>query len=141
MASSDLIFVDASAWIALTDKSDKYHRQSAAIYVKIKEQRKQLVTSDYVISETATRIRYDAGHADAVRFLDLVMRAVKLNALKIIFVDDELFRAATSIFRKYDDAALSFVDCTSFAVCRLIDINQSFYLDQHFTMMGIALLT
>jgi len=69
------------------------------------------------------------------------MRSVKSNTLKIIFIDDELFRAATSIFRKYDDAAFSFVDCTSFAVCRLIDVNQSFSFDQHFPMMGIALLT
>jgi len=59
MANSDLIFVDASAWIALTEKSDKYYQQAAGIYAKIKEQRKRLVTSDYIISETATRIRYE----------------------------------------------------------------------------------
>ena len=54
-------------------------------------------------------------------------------------VDKKLFKDAISIFAKYDSAALSFTDCTSFALCRNFDIHRDFAFDKHFTMMGISL--
>ena len=34
-----------------------------------------------------------------------------------------------------------FTDCTSFAVCKKLNINSAFSFDKHFTMMGIDLCT
>jgi len=38
----------------------------------LKKQRERFVTTDYVIDETVTRLRYDAGHPSALRYLDLL---------------------------------------------------------------------
>lgn len=57
-----MIFVDTGAWIALTDTSDRYHDDATRIYHTLKTQRARFLTTDYVIDETTTRLRYDAGH-------------------------------------------------------------------------------
>ena len=70
-----MIFVDTGAWIAVTDTSDQYHLQAVKMYALLKKQREQFVTTDYVIDETVTRLRYDAGHPSALRYLDLLAQA------------------------------------------------------------------
>jgi len=138
--ASKIVFVDTSAWIALTDKSDKYHPQSVTIYNSIKEQKLLLLTTDYVVSETATRIRYDADHASAVQFLQMVHQAYRQQSLNLVNIDATFYKMAVDLFRQYDDVALSFVDCASFAVCRALKLSKAFSFDQHFAMMGLSIL-
>lgn len=134
-----MIFVDTGAWIALSDKSDQYHLESVRIYNELKQQKSRFVTTDYVLDETVTRLRFDTIHQVAVRFLDAMEDSENAGILKIIRTDETLFREAVSVFRKYDSAVLSFTDCVSFAVCRKYGINQAFGFDRHFAMMGISL--
>lgn len=136
-----MIFIDTGAWIALTDKSDQYHRQAARIYSALKVQKRRLLTTDYVIDETITRLRYDASHLIAVNFLDLITISERSGILTITRIDDSVFQKAILIFRQYDTAVLSFTDCTSFAVCEIFEIHQAFAFDQHFPMFGISLST
>jgi predicted nucleic acid-binding protein len=136
-----MIFVDTGAWIALTDKSDQHHADAVAIYTKLKRRRERLLTTDYVIDETVTRLKYDTNHRVALAFLDSLAPAEKTGNLRIVRIDEALFDDAVSIFRQYDTAVLSLTDCTSFAVCRAHGIDEAFGFDQHFTMMKIALLS
>ncbi len=134
-----MIFVDTGAWIAILDKSDRYHKESVRIYTELKQGREQFLTTDYVLDETATRLRYDAGYQLAVKFFDGIYQAREVGALRIVRIDEVLFDKGVSIFRQYDSAILSFTDCTSFAVCRMYNIHQTFAFDKHFAMMGISL--
>jgi predicted nucleic acid-binding protein len=134
-----MIFVDTGAWIALTDRADQYHREAQQIYARLKRERQRLVTSDYVIDETVTRLRYDSGHSQAVRFLDLMARAQAGHALQRVMVTAALFEAAVLLFRQYDTAGLSFTDCTSLIICESLHINEAFAFDGHFQMRGILL--
>ena len=99
------------------------------------------MTTDYVIDETVTRLRYDAGHHAATDFLDLLTPVQRSGNLRIVGIDEALFAEAVAIFRQYDTAVLSFTDCVSFAVCRARGLDEAFGFDQHFPMMGIALVT
>jgi len=134
-----MIFTDTGAWIALLDKSDRYHDEAVLIYSKLKQKKEKFLTTDYVIDETVTRLRYDSTHCIAVKFLELIENAEQSGILKIIRIDEKIYRDAVSIFCKYDTAVLSFTDCTSFAVCRDYNIYKAFAFDQHFTMMNISL--
>ena len=134
-----MIFIDTGAWIALSDRKDQYHHNAVAIYTKLKQEKERLLTTDYIINETVTRLRYDLNHSVAVRFLDSMERVEKADVLRMICIDEPLFDDAISIFRTYDTAVLSFTDCISFAVCRKYKIDLAFAFDQHFIMMGIAL--
>lgn len=135
-----MIFVDTGAWIALSYRNDQHHGESKLIFEKLKTNHEQLITTDYVIDETVTRLRYDLHHAIAVQFLDFLFRAEKTGTLNIIPIDKNLFLETNQLFRKFDSVKLSFTDCTSFVVCQKYKIDEVFAFDHHFRMMNIRLL-
>lgn len=134
-----MILVDTGAWIALTDRKDQHHSDAVAIYTRLKRQKERLTTTDYLIDETITRLRYDLNHSVTVRFLDFIERVEETDVLTVIRIDETLFQEAKRLFRQYDSAKLSFTDCTSFVVCQMYKISEAFAFDRHFTMMGITL--
>lgn len=135
-----MIFVDSGAWIGLLNPKDQHHNAAVTIYDRLKSQRAPVVTTDYVIDETITRLRYDVSHPAAVKFLDFIDRVEEQNVLTVERVDRALFQEALQLFRQYDSVRFSFTDCTSFAVCRKNKISEAFAFDQHFAIMEIALL-
>ena len=135
-----MIFVDTGAWAAYFDRKDQHHEDALKIYDDLERQSVQFLTTDYVIGETATFIRYKAHHALAVKFLEHIERYESAGTLTVEKIDSTLFGEAKQIFRQYNSADLSFTDCTSFAVCRKYGIDQAFAFDQHFPMMSITLL-
>ena len=134
-----MIFVDTGAWIAILNPNDQYHREAVAIYRHFQQQKTRFLTTDYVIDETDTRLRYDTNHSIAVMFLERIELLVETGVLTLIEIDNRIFREAITLFRQYDSARLSFTDCTSFVVCRENNILEAFAFDQHFSMMGINL--
>ena len=135
-----MIFVDSGAWIALSSQRDQNHTDAVTIYADLKRQRARFLTTDYVLDETITRLRYDVSHSVAVQFLDFIERAEKIDGLTVTEIDKTLFQEAKRLFRQYDSAKLSFTDCTSFAVCQKHNISETYAFDDHFAMMGITVL-
>ena len=105
----------------------------------MRDRETQLLTTDYVIDETVTRLRYDTNHSVAVAFLEFIGNAEMAGGLTVVAIDKDLFEKAKALFRQYDSARLSFTDCTSFVVCREHNIREAFAFDQHFSIMGINL--
>ena len=134
-----MIFVDSGAWIALVSQRDQHYNDAVTIFNDLIQQRTQLLTTDYVIDETATRLRYKVNHSIAVQFLNLIESSKVTGRLTVTEIDSALFQEAEQLFRQYDDVKLSFTDCTSFAVCQQHYISEAFAFDQHFPMMGITL--
>ncbi len=135
-----MIFVDSGAWIAFLDPTDQYHNDAVVIYNDLVQEKMRLLTTDYVVDETITRLRYDVSHSVAVQFLDLIESVKKTGVLTIAEIDRTLFEEAKRLFRRYDSAKLSFTDCTSFAVCQKHKISETYAFDDHFAMMGITVL-
>ena len=135
-----MIFVDSGAWIALSNQRDQNHTDAVTIYADLKRQRARFLTTDYVLDETITRLRYDVSHSVAVQFLDFIERAEKIDGLTVTEIDKTLLQEAKRLFRQYDSAKLSFTDCTSFAVCQKHNISETYAFDDHFAMMGITVL-
>ena len=135
-----MIFVDSGAWIALSNQRDQNYTDAVTIYADLKRQRARFLTTDYVLDETITRLRYDVSHSVAVQFLDFIERAEKIDGLTVTEIDKTLFQEAKRLFRQYDSAKLSFTDCTSFAVCQKHKISETYAFDDHFAMMGITVL-
>ena len=134
-----MIFVDTGAWIAISNARDQHHREAVTIYNRIQQQGTYFLTTDYVIDETVTRLRYDTNHSIAVMFLGRIGLLVETDVLTLVEIDKDVFEKAKALFRQYDSALLSFTDCTSFVVCRENNIREAFAFDQHFSMMGINL--
>ena len=134
-----MIFVDTGAWIAILNRKDQHHQDAVTIYNKLQQEAVHFLTTDYIIDETATRLRYDTNHSVAVMFLERIELLVETNILTLIEIDKDVFEKAIALFRQYDSARLSFTDCTSFVVCKENNISEAFAFDQHFFIMGIDL--
>ncbi len=134
-----MIFVDTGAWIAILNRRDQHYQEAATIYNDLQQEQARLLTTDYVIDETITRLRYDTNHSLAVMFLDRIEFLVETGVLTIAQIDRDLFETAKALFRQYDSARLSFTDCTSFVVCEENSIAEAFAFDRHFPVMGINL--
>jgi hypothetical protein len=55
-------------------------------------------------------------------------------------VTPTLWQDAWDIFRSYEDKGFSFVDCTSFALMRQLDLPEALALDHHFAQAGFMIL-
>jgi predicted nucleic acid-binding protein len=129
-------FVDTSAWLALNDKNDQYHSEAVSKVTLIRQQKIQLVTSEYVFDESVTIIRYRISHRAAVAFGDALISS---NVASIEDITDEERLKAWALFKKYGDKDLSFTDCTSFALMIKLKLRKAFSFDDHFKQVGFEL--
>ena len=93
-----MIFVDSGAWIALLNRRDQHHDDAAAILNNLVQQNVQLLTTDYVIDETVTWLRYRVNHAIAVQFLDLIKSSRATSVLDLVAIDRILFQERGAAF-------------------------------------------
>jgi predicted nucleic acid-binding protein len=130
------LFVDTSAWFALHDKSDRNHKEAVAKSLEIKKRKIELVTSEYIMDESITLIRYKVSHKAAVIFGESFLFS---NIVAIMDVSPEDRLKAWELFRKYEDKTFSFTDCTSFVLMKNLDLRRAFTFDEHFKQAGMEI--
>jgi predicted nucleic acid-binding protein len=120
------LFVDTSIWYAAADSGDAGNKRAKAI-LKTGE---SLVTTDHVLGETWTLLRYRLGRDAAERFWNgLRSGAATIEPVGIADLD-----AAWQIGLGWEDQDFSLVDRTSFAVMRRLGIERAASLDEHFAI-------
>lgn len=130
------LFVDTSAWLALNDRNDQYHNKAAAKSSEIKKQRIELITSEYILDESITLIRYRVSHQAAVIFGDSLLES---SIVRIEEVTNEDRLKAWEMFKRYEDKELSFTDCASFVFMKHLRLQKAFTFDEHFKQMGFEI--
>jgi predicted nucleic acid-binding protein len=131
------VFVDAGAWIAISDTRDKYHKAATKLYRCLLEERRILVTTNLVIAEACIIIRRMGGHRIAMRFLHSIRHSARLTK---IYSDTYLEAEAEKILEEYEDHDFSLVDAVGFAVMSKRGIEESFAFDRHFIKVGFYML-
>ncbi len=127
------LFVDTGAWFALNSRSDENHRTAAEFVHRFKKEPVLFYTTDYVVDETVTLLRFKASHSQAVGFLDFLAQSANLALAQ---VTGELVGRAEGIFRTYTDKRWSFTDCVSFAFMDELGLEEAFCFDQNFAQYG-----
>jgi len=122
------VFLDTGAFLALADEDDQYHSVAKPIYADLLLSRPQLLTSNFVLSETYTLIRSKVCHRAAVEF----MKTFDQTGIKVLRVNEAIEASAKGIFVRHDDKDFSFVDCTSFALIDHHRLDHAFAFDSHF---------
>lgn len=130
------VFIDAGGWLSVVMPSDRYHQLGREHFQFLIAQQALLVTTDFVLQEVITRLRYDVGHRTASEFITLVHAALDEGRLSVFRTSSSLWERAEGIFARYHDVVLSFTDCTSFAFLQQHPVDQVFGYDHHFEMMG-----
>jgi len=127
------IFIDTSAWVAVTNRQDRHHEAAGSFYKVIFKDFQELLTTNLVVAETYILLRLDCGHEVALGWWELIISSLKV---KIVYPDSHLTGEAFAILRKYNDQPFSLTDAVSFALMEKMKITDSFAFDVHFTIAG-----
>jgi len=133
MISHENIFVDTSAWVALADRDDAYHKKAASVYPSLLKTHRSLITSNLIIAEAYVLILSELGHRAALNFLEGIKASPRI--LKI-YSNGEIEAEAEDILIKYGDQDFSYTDAVSFAIMKSQKIRKAFCFDKHFLTAG-----
>jgi len=152
---TDMVFVDASAFIALAANKDESHERAVGIYEVLTTSGARLFTTNHVVDEVCNWLLWDRtlGHRFAVRFGEFIQTSWTARiphrdqaapiapwARTLVYSDPDLERLAWDIFARYDTAGFSFTDCVSFAAMQSLGIKKAFTFDKHYDTMGFERL-
>jgi predicted nucleic acid-binding protein len=120
------LFVDTSIWYAAADSSDLSNARAKEIL----SAGETLITTDHVLAETWTLLRYRIHRQAAEQFWTHLRGGVA--AIESVGAAD--LEAAWGIGRVYKDQDFSIIDRTSFAVMQRLGIERAASLDDHFAV-------
>jgi predicted nucleic acid-binding protein len=129
-------FVDTSAFFALLDRDDKNHCTAEKILQKLFKNDFLLITSNYVLVESFALIQRRLG-MEALRAFQTNMTPV----VSVEFISAELHRIGVAAVLSASRRNLSLVDCISFEIMRLLNIQFAFAFDHHFLEQGFNPVT
>ena len=120
------VFVDTSVWYAAADSSDVSNVRAKTILAS----GEPLVTTDHVLIETWTLLRFRINRRAAERFWEGLRTGVAV--IEPVGMAD--LEAAWQIGLSFRDQDFSIVDRTSFAVMRRLGIERAASLDDDFAV-------
>lgn len=134
-----IVYADTGAFIALLWRRDRAHARCRDHYLGLRSAGDVLLTSNLVVSETATRLRYDAGLDAALAFRGLLDEAEAAGRLILRHADARLESSGWELMARYRDLPLSFADCVGAVTAREGGATAVFGLDADFRALGFTL--
>lgn len=131
------LFVDTAAWVAAADASDAAGPAVMEARDRWLSQGGVLITTDYVIDETLTTVRFRLGLDAAETWW---LQIDNSSRLQIESIDEARSARARLLFFRYRDKDFSFTDCTSFVLMHELKIPSALTLNQHFRLMGFQVV-
>lgn len=125
-------FADTSFWVGLRIARDGRHADAAALW---RQDRGPVRTSSLVMGETWTWLRRRAGHAAALRFIEMIEQSARVS---VAAVDDSIDERAWQWLRRHDERPYSYVDATSFEIMRRERISEALAFDGDFAAAGFV---
>ncbi|MFN0094424.1 MAG: type II toxin-antitoxin system VapC family toxin [Dehalococcoidia bacterium] len=134
-AENRSIFVDTSAFFALSARRDVNHDQARRVLERAQRERIALVTTVFVVAETHALLLSRIGRDGAARFL----RASEASALTVVHPTRDDEDRARAIVYTYADKSFSLTDALSFSVMERLGIDVAFSFDRDFQQFGFTL--
>jgi len=133
------IFLDTSFFVALSNESDRDHKQARALSDRVRKgEFGQPYTSDYVVDESVSTALIRTGRIDkAIKVGRMILgyEAGRITPLaRLIHVDENVFSKAWENFSlpKFKDKKLSFTDHTILVQMKELGIETLASLDSGF---------
>jgi predicted nucleic acid-binding protein len=128
------IFVDSFYLLALFNGRDAAHEQAVAASKHLRE---DLVTTDWVLVETADALCDPVNRRGCALFVDDLRRS---SHFEIEPASRELFDAGWELYKKRPDKGWSLTDCSSFVTMHNRGIVDALTGDHHFEQAGFRAL-
>lgn len=130
------IFIDSGIWIALLNKKDPDHLPVVEALRELKKEPFKLYTSDFVISEIATYLRYNAPISVLVKFTKNIT-TLNRSGLTIFYINEKLLFGGLKEIEKFTELKLSLTDVTASLLVKKEKLDLIFTLDAHFSALNI----
>ena len=137
---SQPVFVDASAWVAITNKTDRFHDEALRVYHHLLRSQTPLITSTWTGYEALTIVKTKLGYNQAEKLWERMLRP---SVVTLIKVDERIEAKGLQLFWSYQDKDWGVVDCASLRVMEETGCLKAFAYDRHFieasTQFGFSL--
>ena len=131
------VFIDTSGFYALVVKNDPKHESAHRTLKRARTEKRRLLTTDYVLDETATLLK---SRGEMKLAQSLFERVFSSSACRIEWMDALRFDTVRDFFLKHADQDWSFTDCTSFCIMKDYRLDDALTTDYHFTQAGFRAL-
>ena len=135
--SSETVFIDTGAWIALVQARDPLHVRARETWEQMERLGARYRTSIPVVLETFTFLERNTTRDVALAWKDSLDEIARLNLLECTTSD---VAKAWPYFRRKDLHKLSAVDATSFVIMNRTRIRTAFAFDHHFATAGFRIV-
>jgi len=134
MAAAPL-FIDSGGFYALVAPANQAHGRAVKFMEEASRTRQRMLTTDYVLDETATLLCARGLSKLLAQFFRLTEES---HALTIEWVSPNRFSAARKFMLKHLDQKFSFTDCVSFIVMKELRLTDALATDDHFRIAGFS---
>ncbi len=133
------LFIDTWGWLTLEDEAEKFHSAAENCFKERATLTGKLVTSDYVLDETLSRLFSRRPFAEAWRYTQAILDAAPAGHLVIERVTEDRFLNALELRRRLrDKPRISFTDLTSAVIMSELRITDVLTGDDHFRQVGMG---
>lgn len=134
---SNNVFIDTWAWIALLNESDRRHDEAMSMMQVLRQQKKKLLTSEFVLMEVADALSAPAIRTKTFGFIGALRQnpVVQMTSLEQPILDE-----AWLLYGQRTDKEWGITDCTSFVIMKEQETRIAFTADHHFVQDGFQKL-
>ncbi len=130
-------FADTVAWIALVNTRDALHERAKEVFVRLRTQNCQFITTEFVLLEFANALSAPDFRRKVSTFIEGLQKSADVQ---IIPASSDLFSLGFELYKIRPDKEWSVVDCSSFIIMEEMKISEAFTEDRHFEQAGFVKL-
>jgi predicted nucleic acid-binding protein len=131
------VFLDTSYLVALTMKSDRFHKQALGLSKEIAAASTSFVTTQAVVLEVGNSLSKTRHRQSGWRLLQFILTD---PTVEVVATDAESIDRGLQLFRSRRDKEWGLVDCISFVVMQDRGLKEALTSDEHFEQAGFVAL-
>ncbi|GFO96764.1 hypothetical protein ig2599ANME_0954 [groundwater metagenome] len=137
MKHAKFVFLDTAYVYALINTRDQWHERAVVWQERLANERRQLLSTEFVLVEIADGLASVQFHNHAVQMINLLK---KNPFVELVSLSSELLEEAFKLYKKRTDKGWGLTDCTSFIVMKRYGIMDALTTDEHFQQAGFRAL-
>ena len=137
MIDRTVIFLDTAYVFALVNTRDQWHTRARQWQAALTEERRPLLTSEFVLMEIGAGLATVRFRRHAVQVIETLAAS---SLVEVIPASSEVLAAGLALYRNRDDKEWGLTDCTSFELMRQRGVRDALTTDEHFEQAGFRVL-